>query len=329
MRKILIINRLGIGDVVLTTPLAQIIKENIPNCTIGFLVASKSIDILKNHPYIDDIFAYKNKHEKQLLIEKIKNEQYTEAIIVDGRLSSTIIAWKSKCKLLNKGFCISINKRHLFERKNLATKAIEDFATYAKTLLNINYNKDELIPKIGNCDDGKQELIAKWIQNIKKETQDIVIIVPRTAADIKNWNPNELGKLNQYLNTKGIKPIYIGSPNDKDYINNIIGEKINIAGKFALRDIPEIGKYASFAISMCTGPLHILSTVNKLPIIAIYGPSDPIRWAPKTAIVVQSKLPCVPCLKWAKCNKPIGQRCMDEIKFERVQQVIENYHLLK
>ena len=37
MRKFLIINRLGIGDVVLTTPLAQIIKENIPNCTIGFL----------------------------------------------------------------------------------------------------------------------------------------------------------------------------------------------------------------------------------------------------------------------------------------------------
>ena len=60
---------------------------------------------------------------------------------------------------------------------------------------------------------------------------------------------------------------------------------------------------------MCTGPLHILSTVNKLPIIAIYGPSDPIRWAPKTAIVVQSQLPCVPCLNWAKCDKPIGQRC--------------------
>lgn len=65
MRKFLIINRLGIGDVVLTTPLAQIIKENIPECKIGFLVANKSVDILKNHPYIDDVFAYKNKHEKK------------------------------------------------------------------------------------------------------------------------------------------------------------------------------------------------------------------------------------------------------------------------
>ena len=169
MRKFLIINRLGIGDVVLTTPLAQIIKENIPKCKIGFLVANKSVDILKNHPYIDDVFAYKNKHEKKALIEQIKAKEYNEAIIVDGRLSSTILAWKSNCKLLNKGFCISINKKHIFERKNLAVKAIEDFATYAKTLLNIDYDKNKLIPKIGNCDKGKDKIISAWINEIKKQ----------------------------------------------------------------------------------------------------------------------------------------------------------------
>ena len=50
MQKILIINRLGIGDVVLTTPLAQILKKYIKNVKIGFLVAKKAEDILKNHP---------------------------------------------------------------------------------------------------------------------------------------------------------------------------------------------------------------------------------------------------------------------------------------
>ena len=329
MQKILIVNRLGIGDVVLTTPLAQIIKENLKNVKIGFLVASKSIDILRNHPYIDEIFAYKNKQEKKQIINEIKEKEYTEAIIVDGRLSSTIIAWKAKCKLLNKGFCISINKKHIFERKNLAQKAIDDFAMYAKTLLNIDYDKNELYPVIGKCDNGKEEIIKNWAESIKKETKDIVLIVPRTAANIKNWNIHELGKLNSYLNLEGIKPVYIGSPNDYEYIERIAGEKINIAGKFALRDIPEIAKYAKWALSMCTGPLHILGTVKSLPIIAIYGPSDPKRWAPKSSIVVQSNLECVPCLNWAKCDKELGQRCMDEITFERVKSVIEEYNLLK
>ncbi len=329
MRKFLIINRLGIGDVVLTTPLAQIIKEHMADVKIGFVVAAKSVDILKNHPYIDEVFAYKNKQEKNLLIKKIKEEKYTDAIIVDGRLSSTLIAWKSNCKLLNKGFCISVNKHHIFERKNLAVKAIEDFATYAHSLLGINYDKNSLIPKIGKCDKGKESAIRKWAENIKKETAEIVLIVARTAANIKNWNIDELGKLNVYLNKHSIKPVYIGSPNDSDYIESIAGDKINIAGKFALRDIPEIAKYASWALSMCTGPLHILSTIKDLPIIAIYGPSDPIRWAPKSAIVVQSKLDCVPCLNWAKCTRQKGDTCMDEIKFERVKNIIEENHLIK
>ena len=151
----------------------------------------------------------------------------------------------------------------------------------------------------------------------------------QTAADIKNWNKEELSKLNLYLNENGIKPVYIGSKNDREYIESISGTKFNIAGDFGLRDIPEIASYASWALSMCTGPLHILGTVENLPIIAIYGPSDPLRWAPKNAIVVQSSLPCVPCLNWAKCKREKGNTCMDEIKFERVKNILLKYALIK
>ena len=82
MRKILIVNRLGIGDVVLTTPLAQIIKEKLKDVKIGFLVASKSIDILKNHPYIDEIFAYKNKQEKNQIINEIKEKNIQRQLLL-------------------------------------------------------------------------------------------------------------------------------------------------------------------------------------------------------------------------------------------------------
>ena len=328
MRKILIINRLGIGDVVLTTPLAQLIKEHLPNVAVAFLVAGKAADLLKNHIFIDDVFSYKNRHEKKNIIAEIKAKQYTDAIIVDGRFSSTIMAWKSGCTPLNKGWCFSIGRKHFFGRKEILPRAIEDFASYAESLLHIKFNKAELLPKIGCCDAGREEVIDKWAQETKKITAQIVLIVARTAADIKNWNTDELGKLNVYLNQKGIKPVYIGSPNDREYIDSIAGEKINIAGEFALRDIPEIGKHADWALSMCTGPLHILGTVKNLPIIAIYGPSDPVRWAPRSAIVVQSNLPCVPCLDWAHCDRAVGSRCMDEIKFERVRDVLLSNKLL-
>lgn len=322
MRKILIINRLGIGDVVLTTSLARIIKENMKDVAVGFLVASKAVDLLKNHIYIDDVFSYRNRNEKKSLIGSIKNKGYTDAIIVDGRLSSTIIAWKSGCNLLNKGLCFSIGRKHFFGRKELKSRAIEDFTFYADKLLNLKYDEKNLFPLIGNCSESRKSFILNWVNDIKNRTNKIVLIVARTAAEIKNWNVDELGKLNIFLNERGIYPIYIGAPSDKEYINSISGEKINIAGEFTLRELPEIGKYADWALSMCTGPLHILGTVQNLPILAIYGPSDPLRWAPKSAIVIQSELECVPCLDWAECTKAKGERCMDKIKFEQVRDII-------
>lgn len=319
MKKILIINRLGIGDVVLTTPLAKLLKEHA-EVQIGFVVAEKAADILKNHPYIDDVFGYSRK-TKPALLAAIKDKGYEEAILVDERFSSTLFAWKAGCRLLNKGFEISLGKKRLLKRKSRARHALEDFASYGE-LLGISAEPQALRAVIGNPDADRTAFVEEWLKKIKAQTKELVLIVPRAAGDIKNWNPTELGKLNAYLNEQGTLPVYIGSKYDADYIEAIAGEKINAAGLFSLRELPLLGEKAKFALSMCTGPLHILGTVENLPLLAIYGPSDPKRWAPKQAVVIQSRLDCVPCQLWTGCPKAPGQRCMDEIKFDQVKEVI-------
>ncbi len=319
MKKILIINRLGIGDVVLTTPLAKLLKEHA-DVRIGFVVAEKAADILKNHPYIDDVFAYHKKKKPEILAE-IRQRGYEEAILVDERFSSTLFAWKAGCHLLNKGFEISLGKKRLLKRKSRARHAMEDFASYGE-LVGISAEGQALRAVIGRPDADRSAFVEDWLEKIQAQTKELVLIVPRAAGDIKNWNPAELGKLNVYLNEQGTLPVYIGSKYDADYIEAIPGKKINAAGVFSLRELPLLGEKAKFALSMCTGPLHILGTVENLPLLAIYGPSDPKRWAPKQAMVIQSKLDCVPCQLWTGCPKEQGQRCMDEIKFDQIKEVI-------
>lgn len=324
MRKILIINRLGIGDVVLTTPIAEILKTS-GSFRIGYVVANKAIDLLKNHPYIDDVFTY-NKHNKKKVLMEVKNRGYHEAIIVDGRFNSTLFAWQAGCKLLNQGFEITICKQKIFKRHNQAESAIADFAAYSR-LMGIEFDERKLKPTIGKPEIEQKIKIDEWLAEVRPKTAKLVLIVARTAADIKNWPVIHLSQFNQYLNRHHIVPVYIGSPADDEYIESIQGNKINVAGKFGLRDLPEIAKHADFALSMCTGPLHILATTD-IPIIALYGPSAPKRWAPRTAIVVQSERPCVPCSRWDECvNKP-GGTCMESILPERVERIIEENHLL-
>lgn len=323
----MIFNRLGIGDVVLTTPLAEIIKKTLQyeNVRIAYFVAGKAKDLLVNHDFIDEVFSC-NKNNKKDVINEIKNKGYNEAIIVDERLTSTIMALKIRCKLLNAGFEITVGKNRLFTRRNKAVNAIDDFKSYAKLITDKVY-ENEVVPKIGHCDNDEKEKIDSWLADIKTKTNKIVLVIAKTAFDNKNWSNKELAKFNHYLNEQGILPVYIGGPNDVSYIENITGDKLNIAGKFSMRALPYIAEAADLAVAMCTGPMHIIAT-TKIPIIALYGPSDPKRWAPRKAYVVQSTLECVPCLRWADCNKEQGKTCMDEISFEKVRAVIEKNELL-
>lgn len=307
MRKILVINRLGIGDVVLTTPLAQLIKDNM-SARVGFVVASKAADLLVNHPYIDDVFAYKSKPAKEL-IRQIKKVGYEEALIVDERLTSTALAFRAGCQLRNMGYGITVGEKRFFKRSILAKKAVLDYAAYIKYVIKEPKIKS-FLPIIGRLDDPSIQKIDTWFQE-QNFGSKVVLIVSQGLTENKNWVQSYFSRVTQYLNKKNIIPIYVGSRDNEAYISQIEGKKITIAGRFSLRELAYIAEQADLCITICSGPMHVIATANT-PTIALYGPTCPERWAPPNALVIQSSLPCVPC-ETAGCTDTVKYRCMKEI----------------
>lgn len=317
MKKILIINRLGIGDVVLTTALAQAIKEHI-SAQVGILVSQKAVDVVINHPYIDDVFVYQRSSKKEIL-KQIRSKQYEEALILDERITSTILAFKAGCRLLNKGFEVTIGKYRIFIRKKLAENAILDYTSYLKYL-----EPDICIPSIqpivGNADSASIEKVNAWLQKNDFLTTKLILIAARGLSENKNWPPEYFAELNFYFNRQGVIPVYLGSKNDESYIANIAGEKYNAAGTFTLRELAVLAQHAAGCISLCTGVMHIVATA-KTPIIALYGPTAPERWAPHHASVLKADLSCVPCER-LDCTNTVYKQCMKNIQPQQVIDMI-------
>ncbi len=206
MKKILIINRLGIGDVVLTTPLAQAIKEHI-FAQVGFLVSQKAVDVVTNHPYIDEVFGYQ-RSSKKLILEQIRSKKYDEALIIDERLTSTILAWRAGCRLLNTGFEITLGKYRIPPRKKLAEKAVLDYTSYLK-YIDSNAGIPDLKPIIGSIDKESQDKIDHWLQENQFFKRKLVLIVARGLTENKNWLPEYFAELNFYLNKRDVLPVYL------------------------------------------------------------------------------------------------------------------------
>ena len=65
MKKILIIRRDNIGDLICTTPLIASIRQNYPDAWVGALVNDYNAQVLNDHPDLNEVFVYtKLKHRR-------------------------------------------------------------------------------------------------------------------------------------------------------------------------------------------------------------------------------------------------------------------------
>ena len=147
-------------------------------------------------------------------------------------------------------------------------------------------------------------------------------MIARGLSDNKNWPPEYFAELNRYFNQRHTTPVYLGSQYDRQYIDHIPGAKLNVAGSFTLREVAVLAEKAAFCISLCTGAMHIVATTH-VPIVALYGPTSPAKWAPAHAVVLKADLPCMPCEK-LYCSNAVYKQCMMDLTPAKVIDTIES-----
>ena len=81
---------------------------------------------------------------------------------------------------------------------------------------------------------------------------------------------------------------------------------IDLAGDAPLVDLAAVLARLSLLVTADTGPMHLAAAVGT-PVVGIFGPSDPVRYAPLTprSAVVHTDLWCRPC---NRMRRP-PQRC--------------------
>lgn len=100
-RKILVIRRDNIGDLVCTTPLFSALRTQFPQAWIGVLANSYNAPVLAGNPDIDEVFAYtKLKHrargqgrlaalwQRLALVWNLRHRQIDEVILPGGEQAS-------------------------------------------------------------------------------------------------------------------------------------------------------------------------------------------------------------------------------------------------
>jgi len=99
-----------------------------------------------------------------------------------------------------------------------------------------------------------------------------------------------------------LEPVFSGDAQDIELYQKLsalcqLDNPINLAGKLTLRQSMALYSHMQLAVCVDSGPAHLASAAG-VPTVALFGPTDPVRWrpfGPMHAAVYDQNLPCRPC----------------------------------
>ena len=114
-----------IGDVLMSSILFEVLKKQMKDCELHYLINSHTNPVVENHPFIDDFIFFTPEIEKSYLklasfLRQIRHSKYDIVIDVYGKLSSILITLFSGAKIK-----IGYHKKHTSFVYNKGIKRIK------------------------------------------------------------------------------------------------------------------------------------------------------------------------------------------------------------
>lgn len=314
IKRVIISRTDSIGDVVLTLPLAGIIKNHLPNCQILFIGRNYTLPILKDCKYVDSVINW-DEIEKQSNSEKVLYLKSLSAHSIIHVFPKKEIAQLAKKANIPIRIGTSHRFYHLFNCNKLVNLGRKNSNLHEAQLntklltpigINERYKIDELSSFLKISPSAK--LDSQHLSLLESNTFNL-ILHPRSKGSAREWGLQNYSQLIRLLPNDKFKIFITGTEEEglliRDELIKLNPSVTDLTGKLRLEELLSFINKSDGLIAASTGPLHIAAALN-IHAIGIYPPIRPMhpgRWAPigeKTKIFVKNKK-CSLCKNNQKC----------------------------
>lgn len=349
----IVIQTAFIGDVFLSVPFLQRLKENYPQDKI-LLVAKKSVgQYLKLSGYIDDLIEVEKgqRDSYKLALQRINTLKVENVFCLHRSLRSSLFALQIKAKA-KYGFDNWINRF-------VMTKTIRYPVEFPDAIRQISIlglvNSDLRVElqqidwaafNVKNSDNGfsliPQGFGYELNQNVNlsdelkaylniDHNRKRVALFPGSVWETKKWPLNYYASLAEQLLTRC--DVYVmGGPEEASLAYELqkkVPQVSILAGKLKLTESIQILSLFDVVICNDSSPSHMASLLNK-PVVSIFGPTTlnlGFRpWGNQVKVIENDQLDCRPCGLHGHRQCPLGHhKCMKDIPVSAVFEAAQSF----
>ena len=276
--KILVIHTAFIGDIVLSTPLIQRLKDMYPESEIDYLTLPTNKSVISNNPNLNEIILYDKKGQDKgikgflRVLKILKQKKYDYAVIPHRFIKSILLAKLAKIPDIV-GFDVATGSSLLDKKVHYDMKKHE-----VERLLNlVGYEGKKIPVRIYPAKENfvKIEKMLTISGYTGKKEQKLILVAPGSQRPEKMWPIEKYREIIERL--KKNKNYFIGitgSKSEKELPLNFEKDKnvIDFRGEISLVEFGALISKADVVVGNDSSPIHIASGFEKPFVIGIFGP---------------------------------------------------------
>jgi ADP-heptose:LPS heptosyltransferase len=322
-QRILIMQTASLGDVILSTSLAETLHKHFPFCMIDYLVKHPYEELFREHPFINKVIVWDKSHQKYTdllkIILGIRKRRYDAVLNIQRFASSGIIT-----ALSGSPYKAGFSKNPL--SFTFTHKAVHVISGHTHEI----YRNLELIKPILNVSPEMPRLYPTeqdMAETIQWKDQPYVTISPASlwfTKQLPAYKWIELIDRIPYSNPV----MLLGSKHDiplcEEIFNKCANHNINnLAGRLTFLQSVALMKDAYMNYVNDSAPLHMASSVNA-PVTAVFCSTVPsFGFGPlsENSTVVETTVPlaCKPCGIHGYDKCPEGHfKCAETISIDQL-----------
>lgn len=171
----------------------------------------------------------------------------------------------------------------------------------------------------GLLDRGKAFLDSRG----RVHNQSLVLVHPGSGSVHKCMKPKTVGSILQWLDRHGMYSVILEGPDDHDVIHDVLAytsQKPPILRDLDLSLLAGILAHVGLYIGHDSGVTHLAALLG-VRTIAVFGPTDQHRWAPRGQhVTIVSHRPCL-CHSWTAVQSCSAKVCLD-ISIDELHSVL-------
>ena len=300
-QRILIVRLGAMGDILHAMPAVPMLRAIFPKSEIGWVVEKRWCELLcsradakplsEDQPLVDYVHQVdtrmwrknpldrESRESAMTALREVRKKKYEIAIDFQGAIKSAAVAklsraparygfadpWERPASLLYTRK-IQTRRQHVVEKNFDLVLSLAEFP-----ILDVG---NEVLPK--GDDNGAENKLREL-----RFTEPFAILNPGAGWGAKQWPPERYAEVAHALGKQGLRSLVNFGPGEES-LARIVEDRSGgcaISSEFTISQLIAVTRRSSLFIGGDTGPLH-LAAVLKVPVIALFGPTDPARTGP-------------------------------------------------